>query len=61
MGEICENYEFVSVADMYSIAEVSNDNYTLNKWGWTDISGAKVVPVSGGGYSIKMPRAMPVD
>lgn len=61
MGELCENYDFVSVADMYSIAEVSNDNFALTKWGWTDISEAKVVPLSGGGYSIKMPRAKPID
>ena len=61
MGELCEEYGAVSVADFYSISDVTNENYTLNKWGWTDISGMKVVGLSGGGYSIKMPRAIPLD
>ena len=32
------------------------DNY-----GWIDISSAKVVPARGGGYMLKLPRAVPLD
>lgn len=61
MDELCDQYQAVSVADMYELADVSNDNYTLNKYGWTDIHEAKIVRLSGGDYTIKMPKAMPLD
>ena len=61
MSEACEQYGFVSVSDMYEMADVSSDNYTLNKYGWKDTSGAKIVGLSGGGYTIKMPKAYPID
>lgn len=61
MGEICDQYKCVSVADMYDLADVTNDNYALNKYGWTDIHEAKIIRMSGGGYTIKMPRATQLD
>lgn len=61
MGELCDQYNCVSVADMYELADVSNDNYTLNKYGWTDIRDAKIIRLGGGGYSIKMPKAIQLD
>mgnify|MGYP000019511991 CR=1 FL=1 len=35
MNEIIAQYEVVSVADLYDLANVSNDNYAANKYGWT--------------------------
>lgn len=61
MGDICDQYQAVSVADMYELADVPNENYTLNKYGWTDIHDAKIVRLSGGDYTIKMPRAVSLD
>lgn len=61
MAELCDTFNAVSVADMYELAEVPNDNYTLNKYGWTSMEGAQVVRLSGGGFSIKMPKARPFD
>lgn len=56
---IRSQYGVVSVGDMYDLANVSTDNYTLNNYGWTDLHGAKVVPVTGG-YVLKLPRALPL-
>ena len=52
-------YGIVSVGDLYDLANVSTDNYTINKYGWTDLRGAKVVPTRDG-YKIKLPRAVPL-
>ena len=61
MAELCDTFNAVSVADMYELAEVPNDNYTLNKYGWTSMEGAQIVRLSGGGFAIKMPKARPFD
>lgn len=57
MDECMEQYDFVRVADMYDLAGLTCE-HTLNNYGWTDIRSAKIVPV-GGGYIIRMPRALP--
>lgn len=59
MDEILETYKIVSVADFYELIGIKG-KYTDNKYGWTDISSAVVVPVQGG-YRIKLPKAMPLD
>lgn len=61
MADLCEQYNAVSVADMYELANVSNDNFELNKVGWTTMEGAEVVRVPGGSFKIKMPMARPFD
>ena len=61
MAELCDQYNAVSVADMYELANVSNDNFVLAKIGWTSMEGAEVVRVPGGAFKIKMPMAHPFD
>lgn len=61
MGELCEEYGNVSVADMYEIAEVPNDNFALYKIGWTSMEGAQIQRMNGGEFRIKMPKARPFD
>ena len=60
MDEIIERYKFVTVGDLYDLAQVSTNNYAINKYGWTDIRMAQVVRVRDG-YMIKLPRALPLD
>lgn len=60
MDEILSRFPSVSVGDLYDLAQVSTNNYAINKYGWTDIRGASVVRVRDG-YVIKLPRAMPLD
>lgn len=60
MDELISVYGMVSVADFYELVGI-NGNYTDNKYGWTDIRSATVVRARGGGYIIKLPKAMPLN
>lgn len=60
MAGIIHDYGFVTVADMYDMADLSAP-YTSNKYGWTSIRNAEAVRVRDGGYILKLPKAMPID
>lgn len=59
MSDILNQYGTVSVADMYDLVGISG-SYTDNKYGWTDIRSAEVVRERDGGYTIKLPKALPL-
>lgn len=60
MNDIIAQYKVVSVMDLYDLANVSTNNYTSNKYGWTDIRGCKAERVRDG-YILRLPRPMPLD
>lgn len=60
MDELVSVYGTVSVADLYDLVGITGSNYTDNKYGWTDIRSAKVVRVRDG-YTIELPRALPLN
>jgi hypothetical protein len=60
MEELISVYKLVSVADLYDLVDIRSDNYTNNKYGWTNLRSAQVVPTRGG-YLLKLPRALPLD
>ena len=57
MSNVIERYGFVSVGDMYDMAELSAP-YTSYKYGWHSVRDAEIVRVAEG-YVIKMPKAGP--
>lgn len=59
MEEAIERYGFVTIADMYDLADLTQP-YTSNKYGWINLNTAEVVR-SRDGYIIKLPRAVPID
>lgn len=59
MVELIDRYGFVTVADMYDMADLTSP-YTANKYGWTNIRNAEVVRTRDG-YILKLPKAMPID
>lgn len=59
MDELISKYGIVSVADLYDLVGVAC-NYTDNKYGWTDIRTAEPMRTRDG-YTIKLPRAMPIN
>lgn len=59
MEHVIERYGFVTVADMYDMAELSQP-YTSNKYGWMNLRNAEVVR-DRQGYIIKLPKALPID
>ena len=54
-----DTYGVVTVADMYDMANLT-EPYTANRYGWTSLKNADVVPVRGG-FVIDLPKAMPID
>ena len=59
MDEVIAKYGFVTVADMYDMANLPQP-YTSGKYGWTNIRNAEVL-YHGGGYILKLPKASPID
>lgn len=59
MMDVIDKYGFVTVADMYDMADLAQP-YTSNKYGWTNIRNAETVRVREG-YVLKLPKAMPID
>ena len=59
MNDIISSYGFVTVADLYEMADLSHP-YTSNDYGWTSIVSAAVIHVRDG-WVIKLPKARPID
>ena len=59
MVEIIDQYGFVTVADMYDMADLPAP-YTSSKYGWTNIRTAEIIR-GRDGYVLKLPKAMPID
>ena len=60
MDEIVASYRIVSVADYFDLVGIDGP-WTGNNYGWTDnIRNARVVNTRDG-YTIKFPRANPID
>lgn len=59
LEEMLESYDCVSILDYYDACGVTAKN-TDDKYGWTNLDGARVVR-SYDGYTIKFPRVIPID
>ena len=59
MDELIAKYRVVRVADLYDLVGMTC-NYTDNRYGWTNLASADVVPVRDG-FMIRLPKAMPID
>lgn len=61
MENIIEQFDMVSVGDLYDLADVSTSNYSVNRYGWTNLATAQIARTRNGKYVIKLPRAMPLN
>lgn len=59
MDELIGRYGFVTVFDLYDMAELTAP-YTANKYGWTNINSADSIRVRDG-YILRLPKALPID
>ena len=59
MNDAIKRYGFVTIADMYDMADLQAP-WTSANYGWTNIRTAETVRVYDG-YIIKLPKAMPID
>jgi len=53
---LVDEYESATVADLYGAVGITAEHTDL-KFGWTDLSAARISPARGGGYLLEMPRA----
>lgn len=60
LEENIERYDFVTVNDLYDMSDVTNENSQACKYGWSDLSRARVIS-DVDGYRLKLPRALPLD
>lgn len=60
MQDALRRYGVVSVGDMYDLADISNENWTIHHYGWTDLSSASVIHTRDG-FLLKLPKAMPIE
>lgn len=60
MFDIIDRYGMVTVADLYDMVEMSHP-FTSNDYGWTSLRNADVIRARGGGYVLKLPKALPID
>lgn len=60
INEMISMFGVASIADLYDMARISDDNYTNNNYGWSDISSSETIATSDGRFTLKMPVAMPI-
>lgn len=60
MEHVIGRYGFVTVADLFDMVDLTAP-YTGNKYGWTSVRHAEPLRLVGGGYIIKLPKAIPID
>lgn len=60
LSALIEQYGSASVSDYYEMVGRTAVPYTDNKWGWTSLRGARVVPLRGSGFMIELPPAKPL-
>lgn len=53
--ELVDQYDSATVADLYNACGISTEHTDL-KFGWTDLSEARIEPARGGGYILDLPR-----
>lgn len=56
MRDLLDQFQVVSVADLYELANVDNPPYTANNYGWTNLRNADVMRCKDG-YILKLPKA----
>lgn len=59
MTDLVKDYGSASVADLYDLVDITS-NFTDNKWGWTDLSGADIERTRAG-YLLDLPRPKPLE
>lgn len=60
LDDLIDNYGRASIADLYSTIGI-HGNYTDRNYGWTNLRNAEIVRARGGGWLLKLPRAMVID
>lgn len=60
LDELIESYGQATVADLYDLLDITNNNYCNNNYGWTNLVSARVMATRDG-YLLKLPRAIAIN
>lgn len=58
LADMIESYQVASVMDLYDLVGITG-SFTDNKWGWSTMSGSRVVRVRDG-YLLELPPTQPI-
>ena len=61
MDEIIDNYDSVSITDLYDLVGYDGGKYTDSKYGWTSLRGVDIERLRDGSYEIVMPAPKQID
>ena len=61
MDEIIDNYDSVSITDLYDLVGYDGGKYTDSKYGWTSLRGVDIARLRDGSYEIVMPAPKQID
>ena len=57
--DILDQYNIVTVGDLYDSAGITTTKYMVNRYGWDNLADSSVVRVQEG-YTLKLPKAKPI-
>lgn len=57
---ISSEYGFARVLDLYDLANITAD-YTASNYGWFHLDNVDVIQLRNGEWTLKLPKAMPID
>lgn len=60
LKEAIYTYGYVSVSELYSLADMNSCTYLDNKYGWVNLDKAKVIRLRNG-YSLELPKPIPIQ
>lgn len=60
LQDAISRYGFVTVADLYDVADLQAPSHTSQNYGWMNVDKT-VIDRTRDGYVLKMPRAVPID
>ena len=60
MNNLINIYRVVSVADLYDLVGMPT-NYTDNNYGWTDLTGTRIIRDRDGYFILDLPKPSPID
>ena len=60
LRNLIEQYDSAGVDDLYHMTNIRS-TFVDEKWGWTNLRGARVERVRGGGYLLSLPNPEPLD
>lgn len=59
--DIIAEYGSASISDLYDAVEIDSTNFTDDKYGWTSLRNAVIVPNRRGGFILELPKPKLID